>query len=365
VPKMPQMDPTPADAAATPARGHLSVARMERQWFIACRSSELKRQPLARRIQGTPVVVFRTEQGKPAALLDRCPHRNVPLSAGTVRGEELECRYHGWRFDCAGECVAIPGLVSGETKLRSRKAASFATREVDGFVWVYSTPEATPSTEPFRFPHLDDRRYTHSRREFRVQAHMHAVLENTLDVPHTAFLHGGYFRTAKKENEIEVVVRRTADRVEAEFLNEPRPKGLAGKILAPGGGVVTHVDRFLLPCIAQVEYRLGESSHLVTTSAHTPVDDFDTRIYVVVSLRLPLPGWLVKPFVTPVATHIFGQDAQILRLQTETIRSFGGERYATTELDVLGPQIWRLLRNAAREDAQPLPDDETRVRMRT
>lgn len=300
-----------------------------------------------------------------AALMDRCPHRNVPLSAGTVRGEELECRYHGWRFDCAGQCTAIPGLISQETKLRSRQVPRFATREVDGFVWVYSTPDVEPEQEPFRFPHLDDRRYTHARREFRVPAHMHAVLENTLDVPHTAFLHGGYFRTAEKRNEIEVVVRRSPDRVEAEYLDEPAPKGLAGRILAPGGGVVTHFDRFLLPCIAQVEYRLGESSHLVTTSAHTPVDDFDTRIYVVVSLRLPVPGWLVKPFVTPVAAHIFKQDAQMLRLQTETVRSFGGERYATTEIDALGPQIWRLLRNAAKPGAEPLPPEETRVRMRT
>ncbi len=359
------MEPTPAEAGATPARGHLSVARMERQWFIGCRSAELKAQPLSRRIQGTPVVVFRTGKGAAAALLDRCPHRNVPLSEGKVRGEELECRYHGWRFDCAGECVAIPGLVSGETRLRSRRAPSFAVREVDGFVWIFSTPDVEPTFEPFRFPHLDDPRFTHARRDFRVPAHMHAVLENTLDVPHTAFLHGGYFRTAEKENVIEVVVRRTSDRVEAEYLNEPRPKGLAGRLLAPRGGVVTHFDRFLLPCIAQVEYRLGESSHLVTTSAHTPVDDFDTRIYVVVSLRLPLPGWLVKPFVTPIATHIFKQDAQILRKQTETIRAFGGERYATTEIDVLGPQIWRLLRHASRADGPPLPDEETRVRMRT
>lgn len=356
---------TPA-SEATPAKGHLSVARLERQWFIGCRSEELRtRRPLARQIQGTPLVLYRTERGGAVALLDRCPHRNVPLSAGRVVGETLECRYHGWRFDPAGACVAIPGLPDEGTQLRSRKVLRFATREVDGFVWVFSTPDEEPRTEPFRFPHLDDPRFTHARREFRVEAHMHAVLENTLDVPHTAFLHGGYFRTAKKTNEIEVVIRRRAGGVEAEYLNEPAPKGLAGRILAPGGGLTVHFDRFLLPCVAQVEYRLGERSHLVTTSAHTPVDDFDTRIYVVVSLRLPLPGWLVKPFVTPVASRIFAQDAQMLRLQTETIRRFGGERYATTEIDALGPEIWRLLRNAAKPDAAPLPDAESRIRMRT
>src|SRR4051812_19506833 len=102
------MPGTMEDAALTPAHGHLSVARLERQWFVACTSAQLRRgQVLARRLQGTPLALFRTDGGAIAALLDRCPHRNVPLSAGTVRGDALECRYHGWRFDGAGECVAI------------------------------------------------------------------------------------------------------------------------------------------------------------------------------------------------------------------------------------------------------------------
>src|SRR5690349_22819268 len=123
------MDVISADAAPTPAQGHLSVARLERQWFIGCRSSELKQRPLARRIQRTPVVLYRTDRGEPVALLDRCPHRNVPLSIGRVQGKEIECRYHGWRFDPSGECTAIPGLCSEVTPIKSRRAPTFATRE--------------------------------------------------------------------------------------------------------------------------------------------------------------------------------------------------------------------------------------------
>src|SRR5690606_10064282 len=100
----------------------------------------------------------------------------------------------------------------------------------DGYVWVYSTPDVEPRGQPFRFPLLDAKGYTTVRREFTVNATMHAVVENALDVPHTAFLHGGLFRTAKKENEIEVVVRRYGDRVEAEYIGEPRPKGLVGRL---------------------------------------------------------------------------------------------------------------------------------------
>jgi phenylpropionate dioxygenase-like ring-hydroxylating dioxygenase large terminal subunit len=201
----------------------------------------------------------------------------------------------------------------------------------------------------------------------RAKGSLHATLENTLDVPHTAYLHGGLFRTEEKRNEIEVVVRRGADQVEAEYIGEPRPKGLVGRLLAPGGGVVQHFDRFLLPSIAQVEYRIGDDSHLLVTSAMTPVDDWDTVVHAVVTFRMPLPHWLVKPFLTPVALHIFQQDARILERQTETIHRFGTETYASTELDVLGPPILRLLRQAERGKPSAPADTvvETRLKMRT
>jgi phenylpropionate dioxygenase-like ring-hydroxylating dioxygenase large terminal subunit len=353
--------PTPA------APGHYSVARLPDQWFIACRSRALRDRPLPAMLQGVPLVLFRGAGGRPAALEDRCPHRNAPLSAGRVRRGELECAYHGWRFDADGTCVAVPGLAA-PPEARAARAIAFSCVEQDGYVWVYSTPGGEPRRTPFRFPHLEDAAYTTAHRQFQVRSTLLAALENTLDVPHTAFLHGGLFRTSRKDAEIDVVVRRFADRCEAQFIGEPRPKGVAGRLLAPAGGVVTHVDRFLLPSIAQVEYRLGDASHLVVTTAMTPVDDFVTRLFVVATFRLPLPGWLVRLVFTPIATRIFEQDARILALQTENVRRFGGERFASTEIDVLGPQIWRLLRQAERGDAPQAQDaaalHEHRVRMR-
>ena len=333
-------------------------------WFIACTSAQLRSTPLAVTIQHKPLVLFRSRGGTPTALTDRCPHRNVPLSMGAVRGGELECAYHGWRFDGAGQCVAVPGLVEGEVALKSRCAERFATRELDGFIWVYATPGVDePKEGPFRFPHLDDGAYSTVRREFRVEASLHAAVENTLDVPHTAFLHGGLFRTPEKKNVIDVVVQRHARSAEAHFHGEPAPRGLVGWLLAPQGGVVEHTDRFLLPCVAQVEYRLGAKSHVVATTAFTPLDDDACLVFAVVTYRLPVPGWLVKPFVAPVATRIFAQDAVVLAKQRAQIRRFGGEKYTSTELDVLGPQVTRLLKQAA--SGEPGEAHEHTLRMKT
>jgi phenylpropionate dioxygenase-like ring-hydroxylating dioxygenase large terminal subunit len=338
-----------------------SVVRLPDQWFIACRSRDLERRPRPFTLQGTPLALFRDAGGRAAALLDRCPHRNAPLSLGRVTDGALECGYHGWRFEGDGACRLVPGLAA-DAQREARRATAFATAEQDGFVWVYSTPDAAPRRAPFEFPLLADARYTTVRRTVDVGAPVWHTLENALDVPHTAFLHRGLFRTAGTPHEVEVVVRRDGERAEAEYVGEPRPAGLVGRLLAPGGGVVEHVDRFLLPSIAQVEYRLGDANHLLVTSFLTPIDDFLTRQWAVISFRLRLPGWLVAPLVSPVATRILRQDAAILARQSAVIRRFGGEAMTSTSIDVLGPQIWRLLQ-AAGGDGN-VPPHEHRVRLR-
>lgn len=333
-----------------PTKGHTSVARVTDDWYVLCRSKELRRRPRAATLMGIPLVLFRTEDGAPAALLDRCPHRNVPLSMGRVRGPHIECGYHGWQFDREGTCRAIPGLC-GIAEGRGRRVPAFPCKEQQGFVWVYGTPDVVPARAPHTFEYFGKKGYSSVVQVLHAQGTLHATAENALDVPHTAFLHRGLFRKDRPtRNEIEVVVRRWHDRVEAEYIGEPRPTGLVGRILAPGGGVVKHWDRFLLPSILEVEYRLGDASHLIASAALTPVSDFETQLNAVVSFRLPIPHWLVRPFLEPIGLRIFRQDAYALRLQTGNIKRFGGEQYVSTEIDVVGPQILRLLRNAERGD---------------
>ncbi|HJK90684.1 MAG TPA: aromatic ring-hydroxylating dioxygenase subunit alpha [Polyangiaceae bacterium LLY-WYZ-15_(1-7)] len=344
-----------------------SAARVLDDWYVAARSDELRRAPLARTLLGLPIALYRGEDGVAGALLDRCPHRNVPLSAGRVEGRHLECGYHGWQFDRGGACRAIPGLCDGAAAgAKGRHVHAYPTREQDGFVWVYLPADQQPVAEgalpeplrePFRFPHVDDPRYVTVRQTIDMRGTLHAAAENALDVPHTAFLHRGLFRGTGDRNEIDVEVRRWHDRVEAEYFGEPRPEGLIGRVLAPRGGTVEHVDRFLLPCIAQVEYRLGES-HVVASTALTPIRDHETRLFGAVSFRLPFVpprlGDAVARALVPLGMTILKQDARMLAKQTATIETFGGEQFVSTELDVLGPHILRLLRQAERGRAVPV-----------
>lgn len=341
--------------------GRFSIAHVRNAWYVACASDALRTKPLAAKVLDTPVVLFRGEDGQPRALVDRCAHRNVPLSLGRVCEGRIECAYHGWQYDGAGHCRHVPAL-SGSQDAKVWQVPALAAKEQQGWVWVFGQPGATPDQDPYRIPHLDDRAYVAMRYRAEFEATLHATLENILDVPHTSFLHRGLFRGGRR-NRVEVQVRRREHCVEAEFLGEPRPGGVLGRLLAPEGGTVQHIDRFLMPSIAQVEYRLGRN-HLTVTSLLTPAESFRTVMHAVVTARLPRAARALKHVIAPLAMYVVRQDAYMLKQQTGSVQAFGGEQFISTPVDVLGPHIWRLLRHAERGEAAPREVEE-RVEMLT
>lgn len=84
---------------------------------------------------GGEYALWRSASGRISAFPDRCPHRGMRLSHGFVRGERLNCIYHGWAFDGGGQCRRIPAhpdLVPPEVI----RVPVLSVEEVDGVIWV-------------------------------------------------------------------------------------------------------------------------------------------------------------------------------------------------------------------------------------
>jgi phenylpropionate dioxygenase-like ring-hydroxylating dioxygenase large terminal subunit len=97
-----------------------------------------------------PLAVGRDRKGTPFALRDSCPHRGMPLSCGWFAGEQVECSYHGWKFDAlSGQCREIPSLTPDQ-QLRIDRiyAGNYACEERDSFIWVFM-PDAGPAGAGF------------------------------------------------------------------------------------------------------------------------------------------------------------------------------------------------------------------------
>jgi phenylpropionate dioxygenase-like ring-hydroxylating dioxygenase large terminal subunit len=90
----------------------------------------------------TPLAVGRDGQGLPFALHDACPHRGMPLSHGRFDGQQVECSYHGWRFDGhTGQCQLIPSLTADQKLKIGRQCPRLAfPRSARNTSWPTSPP---------------------------------------------------------------------------------------------------------------------------------------------------------------------------------------------------------------------------------
>ncbi|HLO77185.1 MAG TPA: Rieske 2Fe-2S domain-containing protein [Magnetospirillum sp.] len=317
-----------------------SVAQWPAGWWAVCRSRDLRRKPLAITVHGTPMALFRGESGHVGAVEDRCPHRMVPLSAGRIRGDTLACPYHGWRYDAGGCCTAIPGFAEGEQPDRpARRLPAVETREQDGLVWVGASADGAL---PYRGP-LADRPGCHSF-AWRTQAwgRLADVAENFLDGFHTHFVHAGLIRTESARRRVTARVRRQSDRVETEYLGEGKQSGVISRLLERDRA--TSFGRFILPGVAELEYRSPRRTELTITAYFTPAEAGAFTVNAVIATPGgPLLGRLKQAVITPLFRLALRQDADIVRLQTDTIARWGGPRFVSTRLDVMRPHMERLL----------------------
>ncbi|MEB3196750.1 MAG: aromatic ring-hydroxylating dioxygenase subunit alpha [Candidatus Sericytochromatia bacterium] len=337
---------------------------MRGYWYIAAEDRELGEQPLAREILGDRLVLFRGADGRPTALLDRCPHRAVELSKGRCRDGRLACPYHGWEFDGSGACVAIPSLCAGEAIPAAARTPAYPTREQDGYIWVYlgAQPGEPPpeGVMPFAFPHRGEAGWAHARLQTSIPNAVENVIENFIDCPHTGYVHGGLFRTPASHG-ARTVVRAVPDGVVIEIDEDQQTDSLLGRLLVPRGETVRHQDRFYLPATVQVAYHFGPRKSVIGFQLCTPVNAHETKVYVYLTWRL---GWLtplLKPFMPWVGQIVLQQDMGVLVNQGEVLRR-GETRFVSCPADTANLWIRAARERAGRGEAQPAR--ETRVEFR-
>jgi phenylpropionate dioxygenase-like ring-hydroxylating dioxygenase large terminal subunit len=157
------------------------------------RSDEVTDQLQGVVLWGEAIVLFRDAEGKLQALEDRCPHRQVKLSQGEVINGEMECIYHGWRFDAAGHCTHVPYLADNQ-KLPTCTIKTYPVQELDGFVWLFPgdrTLLETHNIQPLGLPEWNHLNYIATVSIIDVEAHYSFLIENLMDMYHGR-LHDDY-----------------------------------------------------------------------------------------------------------------------------------------------------------------------------
>jgi phenylpropionate dioxygenase-like ring-hydroxylating dioxygenase large terminal subunit len=347
------------DAAPTPS----SDTFLTGIWYFAMPGRDLARGRMkAKTLFGQPLLFGRTGDGDVFCLLDICPHRGIPLHHGSFDGNEVECCYHGWRFDRTGRCTAIPALVEGQKFDVSRiKARRFPCREVQGNVWVFNGGDESKAPPIVTLPPVcDTAPLLIERLPFPCFVD-HAVV-GLMDSAHGPFVHQSWFWRTRRSihakekrygpSELGFQMRRHA----------PSANSFAYRIL--GGGVSTEIT-FRLPGV-RVEHIEAGRYTVVGLTTVTPVDERNTELHHQIYTSVP---WLrpLRPLVRPIARTFLNQDRDIVVKQQEGLRH-NPSLMLINDADVPAKWYYRLRKEwqaahtEQRDFANPVPETTLRWR---
>jgi len=189
------------------------------------------------------------------------------------------------------------------------------------------------------------------------------LVENFMDVPHTAFVHRGWFRRASSAKPAEATVERTADSVLVEYFQPDDSIGFAKWLLNPDGRAMTHTDRFYMPNVTRVDYMWGQRRGFVITSQITPVTRDRATVYTAITFRFGVFNPLARLLLPAYTRAVINQDVRIMAVQTRNLARFGGRRFHGTEADVIHQGIESLREHAQGGEGSPAPEPfATRIR---
>jgi phenylpropionate dioxygenase-like ring-hydroxylating dioxygenase large terminal subunit len=247
-------------------------------WYVVQESRQLASAPLRIRLLGQDFVLFRDSAGK----------------AALVEGD-VECPYHGWRFNSAGRCTKIPAEPEARIPDRARVDA-YPVIERYGWIWAFigDLPEAERAPLP-DLSWVDDPglRIMWGHFDWSPGVNWERVVETGLDFAHAPFVHGTAFgdRNRPQIGDFQVVQDDWSG--QASMLMQPPPmKGLWG--LTSGGkrAPVQAIPGFHMsgPCVTlQLRPRADWMINLVT--AHTPVDENTTRSWWIQGRNFMRGSW--------------------------------------------------------------------------
>ena len=209
------------------------------RWYPILEASKLGRRPVGLTRLGERLVAWRDASGAPVVSPGFCPHRGADLGQGRVREGQLECPWHGFRFEAGGRCTRMPCEGTGAAIPKAMRLEPIPAREAFGLVWLWwgERREALPEI-PF-FDEGRDPRGT-AQASYVLPYHYSRMVETNLDIHHTPFVHGSVVPVGERVEDFEATI--AGDRIDTRgtLRRERGGRGFPFRacLILPGTGLV-------------------------------------------------------------------------------------------------------------------------------
>lgn len=257
-------------------------------WYVAGWSSEFGRDLVPRTILGDNIVLYRTESGTAVALRDRCPHKLLPLSKGTLIGDDIQCGYHGITFDACGKCVRVPGQ---DNLPESAFVQAYPLHERHNIVWIWmGDPDGADPDAIFDMPQFADPAWAaHQGDALHIGSNYLNVADNLCDPAHVAFVHPTTLGN-KESEDVPIEAERNGNVVVTwRWIRDAPPIGLFKSVAGFEGNVDRwHYYYMHAPSIAVIDFgsasvednltseQRSEGTQIFALHFLTPVDATNT-----------------------------------------------------------------------------------------
>jgi phenylpropionate dioxygenase-like ring-hydroxylating dioxygenase large terminal subunit len=261
------------------------TSALRRAWHCVAHSDEVGADPHQVWLLNQAWALVRFDDGKVRAFVDRCPHRLAPLSAGRIVSNELQCVYHGWRFDGDGNVAAIPALGPAAT-LPSRACLTTAFAVEERFGLVFLAPEKPESALP-EFVHWDDQSFVKAVCETRrTPVSAAQLIDNFMDAAHFPFVHPTTFGVVGAEElsipPIEHSPTSVSCAFEAPYQNHDDPLVATGEHPLVQPHVVKKVGHANFICELTLTFPLTRGTFWIFYACQ-PERNGSTRIYKLIA----------------------------------------------------------------------------------
>ncbi|WP_371525604.1 aromatic ring-hydroxylating dioxygenase subunit alpha [Streptomyces sp. NBC_01283] len=162
------------------------------QWYPILDAKEVKNDaPLGTRRLGEELVLWRDIDGNLVCQGARCPHKGANLAHGRMKGNSVECPYHGFRFGSDGACKAIPAMGANARIPGSLKVPTYPVREKFGLVWMWWGEERAEADLPdIQAPReITENGKLYSTQRWTRPVHYTRYIESLLEFYHVTYVH--------------------------------------------------------------------------------------------------------------------------------------------------------------------------------